>query len=114
MVEDPVKGRGADDPVEGILKRNVRKIGCYKLHSFVESRLQEFARGSQHILRNIKRDDAAIGQGFQQIGSETPRAAAGIKQRLVPTQLQACQDLLPPADLRSGQAMVLGRVPLAG
>ena len=114
MIEDPVEGRGADDPVEGILKRNVRKIGCDKLHSLVELRLQEFAGRSQHILRNVESDDPAFGQGLQQICGQTASAAARIEQRLVSTKLQSRQDFFPPTDLWSGQAMIFGGVPLAG
>ena len=87
MIQNPMEAGGTDDPIEGVLKRNVREIGGDKSHSLVELRLQEFAGGSQHILRDIKRDDAAMGQGLQQIGSQTASAAPRVEQRLVSTQL---------------------------
>ena len=65
MIQNPMEASGTDDPVEGVLKRNVREIGGDKLHSLVELRLQEFAGRSQHVLRNIKRDNPAAGQGPQ-------------------------------------------------
>ena len=113
MIEDPVEGRGADDPIKCVVKRNLREIGGHKLRSLSELRLQIFASGVAACSAKHQERRPGHRAGRAELGGQTSSAAAGIKQRLIATQLQTRQYFFPPADLRPGKPMVFRRVPLA-
>ena len=100
-------------PSNALSKGICGRSAADKLRSLSELRLQIFASGVQHVPRNIKSDDPAIGQSVQKLGSQTSSAAAGIKQRFIATQLQTRHYFFPPTDLRPRKPMVVRRVPLA-
>jgi hypothetical protein len=44
------------------------------------------ARGAQHVLRQVDRDDTPTGQCFQQFGSEQSGAATGVEDPFVSSE----------------------------
>jgi hypothetical protein len=81
VIEHPMEGCGADDSVESGGKREVQQVCDDDLGAGTELRLQEFTSGARHVLRDIERNHAPVGQGLQQVGGEAAGAAAGVKNQ---------------------------------
>jgi hypothetical protein len=60
-----VKGGAAEDAVEHAVKRNILQVDGNEEHLGGKFRLKVFARGLQHVLREVHGHDASAGQAFQ-------------------------------------------------
>ena len=109
-----MEGCSADDAVEGSSEWKVKEIGSNHLSSLAELWFQVFAGGPRHVLRDIERDHATVGQSLEQIGGKAPCAGTGVENYFVASQLQAGKDLLAPANLWLRKAMIFGGIPFAG
>jgi hypothetical protein len=91
----------------------VQQIARDQVQSSSKIGMKVLACRAQHILREINTNHASLGKRFEQLGCEPARAASGVKDQFVSTQLQARKDFLAPTDLRTGEAVISRGIPLA-
>src|SRR4029077_7428071 len=109
-----MKGGGADNPIERILKRKRLQIGDDQIHALTKFRFQVITCGADHVLRDIHPDHTSLGQNLQQLGSEASSSAAGVEDEFISAQLKPGQKFLSPTELRLGETVILGRIPFPG
>ena len=83
VIEDPVKSGGAHDDIDNSLERQVQKIAGNEIQAIAKMRRQVLARRTQHVLRQINRDDASFWQGLEQLGGEASGAATSIQHSFI-------------------------------
>ena len=108
-----MKRRGADDAIKSILEGQVEQIAGNKVHTLTVFG-KMIAGRSQHVLREISGNYAALWQSFQKIRCKAAGSTASVEHKVVSTQFEAREDSFAPTNLRTRKAMVNGRIPLAG
>jgi len=65
-----------------------------------------FAGRAQHVLGEIHADNAALRERLEQLRSQSSSATTGVEHALVAAEPEPRQNLLAPAHLGPGQAVV--------
>src|SRR5215510_4112974 len=113
VVAHPVEGSSAENAVKFLLERLVQNVAANKFNPPGKIGLEIRPGLIDHVLRKVKRNDAASWQGFQQVAGQTACAAARVENSLISTKRDTSQYLLAPTDLRRGYLMVKRCVPFA-
>ena len=96
MIPHPMERRSAEDAIEAVAEWESRKIGGNEMSAIAKVWLKILLRVQHHVAGKIESHNAAEWQILQQDAGEFPRAAAGIQQALVTTQLKLPENALPP------------------
>jgi len=99
VIQDPVKGRGAEHDVERSGKGQCRDIGEHHGRAWDEWR-KGFGRDAGHILRAVHGNDFAFRKAIGQQAGQATAAASGIHHTLVAGEREGRQNTLPPIKLR--------------
>src|SRR5579864_1273291 len=102
MVEYPMERGRADNAVESVNERQLRKIARDQAHPRTEL-CKMLARGSEHVLGTVQAHNTTVRQGFDQFRGQPSRPASRVKHDFIAAQLQPRKHLLAPTHLGTGK-----------
>ena len=110
MVGDPVENRAGEHRVHWLVEHELCEV-CPEDGGAFGKRL---ARVLHHGQRLVHRHHVAAGKALEEHRRRAARTAAGVEHGLVALEVQPVEDLLGHRHLWLRDAVVGGRVPLAG
>lgn len=110
VVLDPVEGRVGEDDVDRLRKPQLDQVLAKDRRALAEA----LARVRGHRGCNVDAVDASLGDAAHELGRNATRTAARVEHDLVAPECVSVELLERPLELRIGDAVVGGGVPIPG
>ena len=112
VIVNPVKRGGAEDTVGHGFEIEGSHIGGEDLYTFAKLRSEKVASAADHVFGEVAGKNGALRKALGKLGGESPSAAAGVEHGFITAKLDAFEDFESPTELRIGDGVIRGSVPL--